>query len=238
MKLPLEYSKLSQFFDAMSDNTALNMALGTLLKPLRIGSILDFSCGTGSQVSWLENRGYKVIGVDISPELVKIGKAKGLNLFEGDMRSSYFGQFDAVITMDRAIGHLTSDDFEKALINIANNLNDKGMYIFDNFNFDALTDEVVSKLSMDYVRDVEGKPFQHKQSSYLDRETKMLTSYDEFILPDRTERGSFELTVYTVDEIEKLLKKNGFKLLQIYSRDASSFDRFKSESFIAVAQMV
>lgn len=238
MKLPLEYSKLAEFFDIMSDNNPLNTVLGSILKPLNVSSILDFSAGTGSQVEYLENRGYKIIGVDYSPALVKMGKANGLNLFEGDMRSSYFGQFDAVITMGRSIGHLTSEDFARAISNIGRNLNDKGLYIFDNFNFDALTDDVVTGLSMDYVKLVEGKSFRHKQYSQLNRNSKLLTSFDEFILPDRTEWGSFDLKTYTMDEIEKLLKDNGFKLIQVHSREGSTFERISSQSFIAVARKV
>lgn len=238
MNFPLEYSKLSALFDAMSDTSMLNRVLLERLKAYPIRSILDFSCGTGSQVVYLENKGYKVVGVDISPELVKIAKNKGLNVFEGDMRTSFFGEFDAVITMDRAIGHLSKEDFERALNNIANNLNDKGLYIFDHFNFEALSEESVEKLSMDYERTIEGKSFRHKQNSYLDRETKVLTSYDEFILSDRTERGVFSLRVYPIDEIEALLKQNGFKLLEIISRDGAPFDRFHSESFLVTARKV
>ncbi|MFN4173789.1 MAG: class I SAM-dependent methyltransferase [Parachlamydiaceae bacterium] len=238
MNLPLEYSKLAKFFDVMSDNLALNQTLSKLLKPYPVRSLLDFSCGTGSQVLWLENRGYKVLGTDISPELVKIAKAKGLAVFEGDMRASYFGQFDAVITLDRAIGHLSRNDFERALHNIAKNLNDKGLYLFDNFNFDALSDEVVSTLAIDYEKEAEGKLFRHKQSSYLDRETKLLTSYDEFIFNDKVERGSFSLSVYSIDEIDALLKSTGFKCLEIYSREGAPFDRLLSESFILIAQKI
>lgn len=238
MKLPLEYSKLAHFFDAMSDNIALNKALVNILKPYHISTIIDFSCGTGSQVEWLENSGYKVAGVDISPALVKLGKEKGLNVFEGDMRSSYFGQNDAAIAMGRSIGHLSLEDFAKALINIARNLNDKGLFIFDNFNLDALTDERVSNLALDYEKTVEGTTLRHKQYSELDHEKRTLTSYDEFILPKHTEWGSFALRIYDIEELEKLLKANGFKLLNSFARDGSAFDRFNSESFIALAQKI
>ena len=90
------------------------------------------SCGAGSQVFYLKERGYNVIGADFSPGLIKIAQDKanklGTNIkfIDGDMRKLQAGEFDAVITIDNAIGHLTKKDFEIAIRNIHNNLNDNG----------------------------------------------------------------------------------------------------------------
>ncbi len=56
--LPLEYNKLSEFFDAWNvndDTEDKNAVIENILKGQRIKSVLDMTCGTGSQVFFLKN---------------------------------------------------------------------------------------------------------------------------------------------------------------------------------------
>lgn len=151
--LPLEYMKLPEFFDAhnIGDDTELkNSVIEKLLKKYNTKTVLDLTCGTGSQVLFLAKHGYEVIGSDFSPDLLKIARKKAkeaklnLRFIDGDMRIINVGKFDAAITMFNAVGHLTKSGFEKAIININKNLKDGGIYVFDIFNLEALSDEVVS----------------------------------------------------------------------------------------------
>ena len=150
--LPFEYQKLPEFFDSQNvcdDTDAKNNALEKLLKDHKVQTVLDMTCGTGSQVFYLAKRGYKVTGSDFSSALLEIARKKALtekldlSFIDGDMRTLQVGQFDAVITMFNAIGHLRKKDFEKTLKNIRKNLKDGGLYIFDIFNLEAMTDSAV-----------------------------------------------------------------------------------------------
>lgn len=38
--------------------------------------ILDMPCGTGRFTGWLLSRGYRVVGADIAPEMIRVAKAK------------------------------------------------------------------------------------------------------------------------------------------------------------------
>ena len=122
--LPLEYKKLPEFFDAhnISDDTiSTNTVIEKLLNEQNVKSVLDFTCGTGSQVFFLKKIGYDIAGVDFSPALLKIARNKALqknlsiNFIDGDMRSSKIGKYDAVITIFNAIGHLSKNDFQNTL---------------------------------------------------------------------------------------------------------------------------
>ena len=105
----------------------------------QVKTVLDMTCGTVSQVFYLAEHGYEVVGSDFSPALIQIARDKAVKIgkqitfITGDMREISVGKFDAVITIFNAIGHLTKADFEKALQNIHANLKNYGMYIFDNF---------------------------------------------------------------------------------------------------------
>ncbi|MCH2076846.1 MAG: magnesium protoporphyrin IX methyltransferase [Rhodobacteraceae bacterium] len=77
--------------------------------------ILDAGCGTGMATEVLANMGAEVVGVDISPSLIKIAEdrmptdLKGRVSFEaGDMTADR-GAFDAIIAMDSLIYYTTPD---------------------------------------------------------------------------------------------------------------------------------
>src|SRR5258707_7758797 len=107
MNLPPEYNKLSKYFDALggSSPNSINRSIEKILRKYKVKTILDLTCGTGSQVLWLAKRGYKVTGSDFSPKLLKIAKSKAreekikVKLLKGDMRTKQVGHFDAVITI-------------------------------------------------------------------------------------------------------------------------------------------
>ena len=90
------------------------------LKKHKVKSVLDLTCGTGSQVFWLAERGFKVTGYDINEKMLEIAKNKAkkknltIKFTKGDMRTIKAGKFDAVLTIFNAIGHLTKKDFIKS----------------------------------------------------------------------------------------------------------------------------
>ena len=154
---PLVYTELSEFYDALNsdDYDKKNHIIDSILKKNNSKTVLDFTCGTGSQVFYLAKHGYHVTGIDINEALLDIAKSKAqspsnhVTLSQGNICSSNVGHFDAVISIFNAIGHLNKTNFEKAINNIYHNLYDQGLYIFDIFNFDAMTDTVIKGLNMD-----------------------------------------------------------------------------------------
>lgn len=61
--LPLEYQKTSEYFDAhnISEQTeAKNALIEKLLKKQKVKTVLDMTCGTGSQVFYLAKRGDEI----------------------------------------------------------------------------------------------------------------------------------------------------------------------------------
>jgi ubiquinone/menaquinone biosynthesis C-methylase UbiE len=96
--LPIEYQQMPEYFDAHSINEqaeaeAKNALIEKLLKEQKVKTVLDMTCGTGSQVFYLAERGYEVIGSDFSPALLDMARAKAKKLnrnitfIDGDMRS-------------------------------------------------------------------------------------------------------------------------------------------------------
>ena len=104
---PLVYTQLSHFYDVLNsdDNDRKNHIIETVLKENGTKTVLDFTCGTGSQVFYLAESGYHVTGIDINKTLLDIAKNKSqkksinVTLSEGDICSSNVGSFDAVISI-------------------------------------------------------------------------------------------------------------------------------------------
>lgn len=246
--LPLEYKKFPEYFDAHNvgdDTEAKNHIVESLLRKHQVQSVLDMTCGTGSQVFYLAKRGYKVVGSDFSPALLNIARTKAtdISFVDGDMRTLKVGKFDAVITMFNAVGHLTKAGFEKAMANIRKNLKDGGIYIFDIFNLQAMTDQTVDGLVMDFHRLVGGVKLHNTQHSTLDREKGLLTSYD--VLTVHRERykpcvikNKFTLQIYTAMQLRDMLARQGFETLDQYGMDGGDFIPEKTLSILTMARKI
>lgn len=249
--LPIEYQKLPQFFDAhnINDDTEnKNAVIEKLLAEQGAKTILDMTCGTGSQVLYLAQRGYKITGNDISPALIDIARNKAMKMnlsvpfMVGDMRTINAGTYDAVITIFSAIGHVSKSDFEITLQNMRRNLNEGGIYIFDIFNLQALTDEVIKDFVMDISNVVDGISFRNQQHSEIDRENGLLISHDNYTISKEgckpeCHTNTFSLQIYTAQELQDLLKKNGFEILNKYDMNGHQFIPDKSLNILTVARM-
>lgn len=155
---PSHYNQESLSYDALNEENSkiINQTIETFLKQYQVKRVLDLTCGTGSQVFWLAKRGYEVVGSDFNSKMLKIAKEKARNenlslrFLKGDMRTIQVGEFDAVLTIFNAVGHLTKEDFDQAMGNIHANLKKGGVYIFDIFNLDyLLAQENITKLTVD-----------------------------------------------------------------------------------------
>jgi len=111
-------------------------------------SLLDCSCGIGTQAIGLAKRGYRVTATDLSPASIKRAvresESRGVNITFGvaDFRSlkkDVSGEFDVVISVDNAIPHLQSDDdLQLAGQNMYSKLRQDGFLVISIRDYDAL----------------------------------------------------------------------------------------------------
>jgi len=248
---PLTYSKLHEYYDLLSasqnDIDAKNRFIDKILSPHKVETVLDFTCGTGAQLFGLTKFGYEMTGVDLSPFLLKIARDKAqeqkldLELIEGDMREIKVGNFDSIITIFNAIGHLTKADFERGIRNIHRNLKVGGLYVFDIFNLNAMTDDTVKNLEMGVRKTVNDTKIYHVQNSKINRENGHLTSSDCFVLQKgcskpKVFKDKFTLQIYTAEELREILVRNGFKVLGQYGIDGSKLLEHKTMNILTVAK--
>lgn len=246
---PSHYNKEAKHYDQFNEENSkiINQTIEHILKAHKVKTVLDLTCGTGSQVFWLTKHGYEVVGSDISTMMLKIAKNRAkkeklaIEFLEGDMRNFYVGKFDAVITIFNSVGHLTKFDFEKAMRNINSNLKPGGLYIFDIFNLDYLShgDNIV-KLTIDWQTINGDTKARVVQYSTIDTEG-ILASYTILHEQKDSEKPKISqdaqtLQIYTAEQLKDMLKRNGFEVLEQIAVDGSKFDKIKNDRILTVAK--
>lgn len=102
-------------------------------------TVLDLGCGTGGHALTLVERGHKITGVDISSEMLEIGKDKAekrevdIEFLKGDVRKLDLDQeFDAAISMFAVISYQTTNqDLRSSFETASRHLRAGGLFIFD-----------------------------------------------------------------------------------------------------------
>ncbi len=77
--------------------------------------VLDAGCGSGFSLELLKEAGYKAQGIDISPRMVALAKAKKLNARVGDLQKIPFldGSFGGIISISALQWLLQGSEKEK-----------------------------------------------------------------------------------------------------------------------------
>ncbi len=102
-------------------------------------TVLDLACGEGTFAVELARRGYRVVGVDISPRMLELARGKAreagvtVDFIHQDMRSLNLSKkFDLVTCWYDSLNYLLEyEDLERTFANVAEVLNPDGLFIFD-----------------------------------------------------------------------------------------------------------
>lgn len=130
-------------------------------------SLLDCSCGIGTQAIGLALRGYSVHATDLSPAAIEQAKIAAtrfnaeLTWGVADMRSltqTVVGCFDVVITCDNAIPHLLTDaDLRLAADNLFAKLKPEGLLLASIRDYDQLLEQKPRSTLPHVIDDAEDK---------------------------------------------------------------------------------
>jgi ubiquinone/menaquinone biosynthesis C-methylase UbiE len=114
----------------------------------KVESILDCACGTGEHVIMFNKMGYIAQGSDLSPAMVKKAKINSRKykvkaVFKvSDFRKltkTFDRKFDVLLCVGNSLPHLSSDrDLTKALKEMYNAMEDKGILVLQQRNYDML----------------------------------------------------------------------------------------------------
>ena len=163
--------------------------------------ILDLACGGGRHALELARRGYCVVGLDLSEELLDVARKSArreglLALFvRGDNRALPFASaFGAVLNFFTSFGYFDSDEENASVLrNIRRALRPGGWFIIDYLNKDLVLRELVAEDRM-----VEGR-----------KEVTQRRRYDPL-------GGRIEKTIFVRDgDVERSYRES----VRLYGRD-------------------
>lgn len=194
--------------------------------PRPCASVLDLGCGTGSHALLLARRGYQVAGIDASPGMLRVARAKARGrrnpaFRRADMRSFDFGRtFDAAICMDGAFTHLLTDrDIVRHLRTVRRHLAPGGVYAFEFAQ--ALREETVGPGWIHRVGDPE---IVWLYDLAVDPRRHLVTGENTFFAFQggrlrRTFVNTYSTRLLTVPALRKLVARAGMRVRVVYSTD-------------------
>ena len=207
-------------------------------------TVLDVACGTGSFTHEFSRLGYDVVGCDLSRNMMAIAKAKNpkIHFFLQDMRKPIKGNYDIILCMFNAICHLTPEELGKTLKNFSTH---SRIVVFDIFNYDYMKNNFITAQFIDKMHKQDNLMIVRFNKNSMDRKHKILNiNQHTFVQEGRVmhdSKCSWQMQIYSLDEISTLLDDSGLKLLRIFGKfgkdGLGKFDRKKSSSMIIVAEV-
>jgi 2-polyprenyl-3-methyl-5-hydroxy-6-metoxy-1,4-benzoquinol methylase len=250
-----DYSKYSQYYDIVElhgtnnegfgTNAKFNKWLAKMLKQNKAKTVLDASSGTGLQSVYLAKKKFNITAADLSNRMLKIAKKKAeglpITFRQGNMITKKYGTFDAIITINNVLAHLTPKNFEKTAQNFHSQLSNNGIYIFDIFNFDFIQKNFVSKEFIDQAFEQNGVKYVRLNKNKLNKRNKIIhlnqrTFIQKGISSPKVIHEKWDMQLYTSSGLQKTLKKSQFKTIKQYNTNGQKFSKTRDLSIVTVAK--
>ena len=155
------YAKIEPLIGFDEAYEALYQIYLELLEPYEIDSILDVGCGNGNFLLHLQKR-YKAIGIDLSPRMVEIARAKGVEAYNRQL-ASIEEQFDAVVAVGDVLNYLRVEELRLFLSHVDRVLKEGGVFICDINTLHGFEEVTAGSMSADF-----GNQFLTIDAEYLE----------------------------------------------------------------------
>lgn len=225
------YQSFAQVYDELMDNVPYDTWCEYLCRILRShqitdGLVLDLGCGTGQMTRRLQQRGYDMIGVDNSGEMLERAreyKDQGILYLQQDMREfELYGTVRAVVSVCDSMNYmLSSRDLLQVFSLVNNYLDPGGIFIFDMNTIHEYRDEIGDtsicenreheSFIWENFYDPESRINEYDVTFYIEEKNGLYRRYEEV----HRQRG------YETAEVRGLLEKAGMRCLAVYGDDAA-----------------
>lgn len=221
------YDALAGCYDEMTqdvDYPAWADYLEALFAVRPVHTVLDLACGTGTMACLLAERGYELIGVDFSPEMLAVAAEKALDvagerpifLCQAMEDLDLYGTVDACVCLLDSVNHVTEPErLARALARVLLFLEPGGLFVFD-----VHTPEHLRALDGGLFLDETDEGYCVWRTEYDPAERICTYAMDVFrhVQDDLWSRDGeiHEEYAYTVEQLTELLQKTGFVDVRCY----------------------
>ena len=210
---------LALYDETLGERTPIEIdrleALLQLRPPIRI---LDLPCGQGRHAIELARRGYDVTGVDLSPYLLDVAKARAktagveVRWLEGDMRRRVSGQtFDLVLNLFTSFGYFLEEADDQLVVQAAAAMLEPG----GRFLLEVINGERVMGHFVEREWFTVGQAAVMERRS-LDRSARRMIVERTVSRPMGDEVNVHAVRLYTARELDSMLRASGFDRVDLY----------------------
>lgn len=230
------YTSFAQVYDLFMDNIPYDDWCNYLVELLNKygvneGLILELGCGTGSVTRRMAAKGYNMIGIDNSEDMLAIARDVSedasdniLYLLQDMTEFELYGTVNAIISICDCMNYILAENELLKVFKLANNYLEKdGIFIFD-MNTEYKYKEILDDNVIAENRD-EGS-FIWENTYYEDDKINEynLTLYikdNEDNKYNRFEETHYQ-KAYSVENVIRLIEEAGMKFIKVY--DAFTFE--------------
>lgn len=222
------YGSFALVYDKFMDNVPYDEWAAYVIDILKShgiddGLVVDLGCGSGTVTEILADKGYDMIGIDISSEMLAIANEKKVESGHDilylcqDMREfELYGTVRAIVSLCDSINYiLDEDDLLKVFKLVNNYLDYEGVFVFDlntPYKYETLLADNT------FAENREDAAFIWE--NYYDPATR-INEYDLTLFIEN-EEGSFdryeevhEQRAYDIETVTDLIKKAGLELVAV-----------------------
>jgi SAM-dependent methyltransferase len=220
------YTEFARVYDRFMDNVPYEEWCDYICnilssKGINDGLVLDLGCGTGVMTRLLRDKGYDMIGIDLSAEMLEIAREQddtGILYLQQDMREfELYGTVSAIVCLCDSMNYLLEEqDLAQVFSLVHNYLDPGGIFIFD-MNTLYKYQEVIGDATICENREHESFIWEN----YFDEET-CINEYALTLFIEQ-EQGLFARyeefhyqRAYEIEKVKALIKQSGLKLLAVY----------------------
>jgi len=205
---------------------------------LRRGArVFDLCCGAGRHSRALAGTGLRVVGMDLSADLLRAAAEKRMTrtaFVRGDMRRLPFQDeaFDGLVNLFTSFGYFMNDAENQRVLNEAARVLKPGApFLMDFFNIKLVRRNLVPRSE----RAVEGMHLRERR--WYDLRTRRLNKTTQILRGDETSTRRESVRGYTRAELTRMFKRAGLAVTKVYGDlSGAKFDERLSPRCVLLAR--
>ncbi|MCE5314899.1 MAG: methyltransferase domain-containing protein [Armatimonadota bacterium] len=220
-----QFKQIATYYDDLMAGVPYNLwvrYIENILKRIEHSprTVLDLACGTGNVSELMAEKGYKVVGADIAPDMIEVARSKNSDveyhvqdMAELDLDGR---RFDLAISLFDSLNYILDPNrLAKAIERVGEHLVEGGIFIFD-----VNTEYALAHHFFDQANIASNHYPHYVWNSEYDNSTRICTVNMTFRVVEDGENVEFKEVhlqrAHSLEELTMMLTDAGFDVVDIF----------------------